>query len=134
MIRSLKLVAVRQTNDPWDGLTFSDNVFLDRLLAPPNPQDDCPPAEAAGLLVARSGPDLVFDWAPVNDDATGNAELLGGYELSWATRPDFADALPLATTAGPVSAAAAPGAGGAAGATLVFYQVRARDKCGNVGP
>ena len=55
VIRSLKLVAVRQTNNPWDGLNFSDDVFLDRLLAPPNPQDDCPPAEAAGLLVVRAG-------------------------------------------------------------------------------
>jgi CubicO group peptidase (beta-lactamase class C family) len=133
VIRSLKLVAVRQTNNPWDGLSYSDDVFLDRLLAPPNPQDDCPPAEAAELSVARVGTDLLFDWAPVIADTTGNTELLGGYELSWATRPDFADAQPLATTAGPVSTAAAPGAGGAAGATLVFYQVRARDKCGNVG-
>jgi hypothetical protein len=134
VIRSLRLVALRQTNAPWAGLNFSDDVFLDQLLAPPNPQDDCPPAEAAGLTLARAGSDLVFDWAPVNDDVTGNTELLGGYELSWATRPDFSDPLPLATTAGPVSAAAVPGAGGAAGAAITYYQVRARDKCGNVGP
>jgi CubicO group peptidase (beta-lactamase class C family) len=134
VIRSLKLVALRQTNNPWDGLSYSDDVFLDRLLAPPNPQDDCPPAEAARLTVARAGSDLVFDWAPVNDDVTGNTELLGGYELSSATRPDFSDPLPLATTAGPVSESVVSGAGGAAGAAITYYQVRARDKCGNVGP
>ncbi|MBP1612549.1 MAG: hypothetical protein H6Q01_1212, partial [Acidobacteria bacterium] len=50
------------------------------------------------------------------------------------TRPDFSDPLPLATTAGPVSATAVPGAGGDAGAAMTYYQVRARDKCGNVGP
>lgn len=134
VIRSLKLVAARQTANPWDGLNFSDDLFLDRLIAPANPQDDCPPAEATGLLVQRAGFDLHFDWAPVDDDATGNSELVGGYDLFYATEPDFADALPLASTTGPVSAAPVPAAGGAAGPPITYYQVRARDKCGNVGP
>lgn len=134
VIRSLKLVAARQTANPWDGLNFSDDIFLDRLLAPSNAQDDCPPAEAADLVVERAGIDLLFDWAPVNDDVTGNTELVGGYDLFYATEPDFADALLLTSTTGVVSAASAPTAGGAAGPQLTYYQVRARDKCGNAGP
>lgn len=134
VIRSLKLVVVRQTNAPWAGLNFSDDVFLDRLLAPPNPQDDCAPAAAERLLVRRAATDLLFDWDPVNRDATGNDELLGGYDVDRATRPDFSDALPLANTTGPVSAVAAPGEGGSIGPQVTYYRVRARDKCGNVGP
>lgn len=133
VIRSLKLVAIRQTAAPWSGLTFSDDVFLDRLLAPPNPQDDCPPAEAADLLLARTGPDLYFDWSAVNVDATGNNELVGGYEIYRATRADFSDPLLVLSTSGPVSSALLP-LGAAGGSPLALFQVRARDKCGNVGP
>ncbi|MBP7148976.1 MAG: serine hydrolase [Acidobacteria bacterium] len=133
VIRSLKLVAARQTDAPWDGLNYSHEEFLDRLLAPANPQDDCPPAEVQELRLARSGVDLLFDWAAVNRDATGNSELVGGYDLWSATEPDFSDPLPLGETMGPVSASIAPGAAGAADA-IVYYQVRARDKCGNDGP
>jgi CubicO group peptidase (beta-lactamase class C family) len=133
VIRSLKLVAVRQTANPWDGLNYSDDVFLDRLLAPPAPQDDCPPAEVARLRVDRAGTDLAFDWDPANVDATGNTELLAGYLVERATRADFTDGTPLLSTTGPVSAAPASSEGGAEPG-IVFYRVRARDKCGNEGP
>jgi hypothetical protein len=131
VIRSLKLVAVRLTANPWDGLNFSDDVFLDRLLDPPAPQDDCPPREVHNLLVSRSGEDLSFDWDPVNEDATGNTEMVGGYQVLEALSPDFSDGQLMLSTTGPRSAATA--AGGAAPG-MAFYLVRSRDKCGNVGP
>lgn len=134
VVRSLKLVALRQTAVPWAGLTYSDDVFLDRLLDPPNPQDDCPPAAATDLLVRREGTDLVFDWSPSNFDITGNNELIGGYDVSYATEFDFSDEQPLVTTTGPASVAVAPGEGGLFGPSLTVYRVRARDKCGNVSP
>lgn len=134
VIRSLKLVALRQTAFPWSGITFSDDVFLDRLLAPPNPQDDCPPSPESTLLVRREGLDLHFDWTPVDVDITGNHELIGGYDVTWATEFNFSDELPLVSTTGPASAALAPGAGGLTGPALTVYRVRARDKCGNVSP
>lgn len=133
VIRSLKLVAVRQTAQPWDGFNFSDDVFLDRLLAPPAPQDDCPPEAASGLLVSRAGNDLAFDWSPAIVDATGNTDLLAGYRLERAARADFSDGVLLLSTTGPDSAALATGEG-AAEPGLVVYRVKARDKCGNVGP
>lgn len=133
VIRSLKMVVVRQTDQPWDGLTFNADELLDRLLAPSNPQDDCAPAAAALLSMTKSGNDIAFDWGPVNVDATGNNELLGGYEVRSSTQPNFALPLPVLSTTGPRSAGLAPGEGlGASG--VVYYQVRARDKCGNVGP
>lgn len=133
VIRSLKLVAVRQTANPWDGLTFSDNVFLDRLLNPPAPQDDCPPAEVSALRVERAGFDLVFDWNGSERDVTGNTELVGGYFLERATSADFLNAMPLLETSGPASVASAPLEGSAENG-IVFYRARARDKCGNFGP
>lgn len=133
VIRSLKLVAVRQTDDAWDGLTFSDDEFLDRLLAPANPQDDCPPVAVAALRLAKSGFDLVFDWDPVSVDATGNTELIGGYEVRSSIQPNFALPLPVVTTMGARSAALAPNEGQMTNG-IVYYQVRARDKCANVGP
>lgn len=131
VIRSLKLVAARLTRNPWDGLNFSDDVFLDRLLDPAAPQDDCPPAEARHLLVSRSGGDLTFDWQPVSEDATGNDEMIGGYQIWQAPSPDFSGAAVLLSTSGPRSAVSVPGG---ASAPTAFYLVRALDKCGNVGP
>jgi CubicO group peptidase (beta-lactamase class C family) len=133
VIRSLKLVAVRQTPHLWSGLTFSDTTFLDFLLAPENPQDDCPPAEVQDLLVTRVEPDLYFDWLPVNEDITGNRELLKGYELWKATEPDFSDGFLQASTKGPIPALLALGEGGDE-EELVYYQVLATDKCSNTGP
>lgn len=133
VIRSLKLVAVRQTANPWDGLTFSDNVFLDRLIDPPAPQDDCPPADVPALRVERAGFDLLFDWNATERDVTGNTELIGAYFLERATRADFLDAMPLLETGGSVTAAPAPLEGGEEDG-VVFYRARARDKCGNLGP
>lgn len=133
VIRSLKLVAVRQTDDPWDGLTFSDDVFLDRLLAPPDPQDDCPPAAVPHLRLERADVDLVFDWDATNTDVTGNTELLHGYLLERAKAPDFQDGIPLISTVGPETATAAP-LEGLPEDGVVFYRVRARDKCENIGP
>lgn len=132
VIRSLRLVAVRQTDQPWDGLNFSDDTFLDTLLAPPDPQDDCAPAEAAGLRVERSGADLRFAWAPVNQDAAGKTELLDGYELWSATSPDFSDGALRSSTEGPAPALTVSGE--ASGDGLVFYLLHARDTCANVGP
>lgn len=133
MVRSLKLVAVRQTDDPWDGWNFDDDVFLDRLLAPPTPQDDCAPAEVPALRLQRADLDLVFDWDAANVDLTGNTELLDGYLVERATSPDFGDGLPLLSTSGAATAATAP-LEGMPEEGLVFYRARARDKCGNVGP
>ena len=133
VIRSLELVAIRQTDQPWDGPNFSDDEFLDRLLAPPNPQDGCSPVAAGGLLLTRNGADIGFDWSPVNYDASGNIELIGGYELRSSTMADFSVPSSVLTTTGPHSAATVAGEAGAAG-SIVYYQVRARDKCGNVGP
>ena len=132
VIRSLRLVAVRQTDQPWDGWNFSDDTFLDTLLAPADPQDDCAPAEAAAFTVSRSGDDLRFEWAPVNADARGWTELLDGYELWRALSPDFSDAALHVSTTGPAPSLTVPGEAG--GEALVFYRVRARDLCGNVGP
>ncbi|MFN7967152.1 MAG: serine hydrolase [Acidobacteriota bacterium] len=109
VIRSLKLVAVRQTDEPWDGLTFSDDEFLDRLLAPSNPQDDCAPVTSTALTMTKSGNDIAFDWSPVNTDSTGNTELIGGYEARSSTKPTVALPLPAVSTAGPRSAALVPG-------------------------
>lgn len=50
---------------------------------------------------------------------TGNSVLLGGYGLECASRPDFAGAVQPE---------------GFAETEFVYYVVRARDKCGNVGP
>jgi CubicO group peptidase (beta-lactamase class C family) len=133
VIRSLKLVAVRQTLSSPQTLFFDDDVFLDRLLDSPNPQDDCPPASASGLVVDRADDDVLFDWDPVNFDATGNNELVGGYDLFEATLADFSDATPLASTVGPTTGAIATGAALPGGPDLTFYKVRARDKCDNVG-
>jgi CubicO group peptidase (beta-lactamase class C family) len=134
VVRSLELVAVRQTDSNFQTLFFEDDAFLDALLAPPNPQDDCPPGPASGLLLDRSGDNLLFDWDPVNHDQTGNNELVGGYDVHEANRADFSDAIPLASTVGPSSATVAPLAALPGGPDLTFYKVRARDKCDNVGP
>lgn len=138
VIRSLGLVAIRQTDSPLDGWTYSDDVFLDRLIAPPNWQDDCPPAEASALRLARSGPqaaDLAFDWAPVDVDAIGRNELVAGYDVFRASTPTFADETFVAASIGGTSGALAPGEGGPpASGSITFYRVRARDKCGNAGP
>lgn len=131
VIRSLKLVAVRQAPF-WGDLGFDDDTLLDRLIDIPNPQDDCAPAEAAQLLLTRVDSDIAFDWAPVNQDSTGNDELLGGYELLRATQPNFSDAIPINSTVGPRSAMVM--AGEATAGSISYYQVRAFDKCGNVGP
>lgn len=133
VIRSLKLVAVRQTANPWAGLNFSDDVFLDRLLAPAAPQDDCPPAGVPQLRVSRTDLDLAFDWDAAEVDATGNFELLSGYRVERAAEPTFGAPATVVSTTGPGTAAAGPGEGGAESG-LVFYRVRARDKCGNLGP
>lgn len=133
VIRSLKLVAVRQTANPWAGLNFSDDVFLDRLLAPPSPQDDCPPAAVPRLRVDRADADLRFDWDATEVDATGNFELLSGYGIERATEPTFLAPEALLGTTGPDTTASAPGEGGEEPG-LVFYRIRARDKCGNLGP
>ena len=134
VIRSLGLVAVRLTSQPWAGWNFDDDAFLAALLAPDAPQDDCPPDAARDLTVGRAGAaDLRFDWDPPAADLAGKTELLGGYDLERASRPDFADAVPAATLGGPDSAAVVP-LEGLAEPGIVFYRVRARDKCGNVGP
>jgi CubicO group peptidase (beta-lactamase class C family) len=133
VIRSLELVAVRQTLSSAQTLFFNDDEFLDRLLDPPDPQDDCPPASASGLLLDRADNDVLFDWDPVNFDATGNNELVGGYELYEATQADFSDATPLTSTVGPTTGAIATNAALPGGPELRFYKVRARDKCDNVG-
>jgi CubicO group peptidase (beta-lactamase class C family) len=133
VIRSLKLVAIRQTESSPQTLFFDDDTFLDRLLDPPEPQDDCPPGPAFGLLLDRAGDDLLFDWDPVNFDETGNNELVGGYDLYEATLADFSDAMPLASTAGQTTGAIATDAALPGGPDLTFYKVRARDKCDNVG-
>jgi CubicO group peptidase (beta-lactamase class C family) len=133
VIRSLRLVAVRQTDDPIDGLFFSDDVFLDRLIAPSNWQDDCAPTAATQLTLTRQGNDLAFDWTAVNRDANGKNELIGGYDVYSATTPSFADQVLVVTTRGPHSAAVGLNEALTPG-TLLYYQVRARDKCGNAGP
>ena len=132
VIRSQKMVVVRQTDDFWDGLNFDNTVLIDRLLDPSEPQDDCPPGNAAGLLLSRDGIDLTFDWNPVNQDITGNTDLIQGYELYSAQNADFSDAMPLSVTAGPRSVTVVPGEG-IGGSDLTFYQVRALDVCGNPG-
>ncbi len=138
VVRSLGLVAVRQTDSPVAGLNYDDATFLDRLIAPPNWQDDCSPGEAAGFVLARTGlagADLALDWAPVDDDALGRPELVAGYDVYAASSPTFAGETLVLSTAGPASAALAPGQGGLpASGAITYYRVRARDKCGNAGP
>ena len=97
-----------------------------------DPQDYCPPAPAGGLTVERTGSDLMFGWNPVQDDISGSTELLAGHELWKATSPDFSDGQLHLTLDGPMPGGLATGEGGAE-AGLVFYKVRAFDKCGNAG-
>lgn len=138
VIRSLGLVAVRQTNSPFAGLNYNDYTFIDHLIAPTNWQDDCPPAPASAFTVAKSGPgggDLAFDWAAVNFDALGRNELVGGYDVFSASNPSFTGETLVASSQGATSAVFAPGAGGPpTSGSITYYRVRARDKCGNLGP
>ncbi|MBD3869251.1 MAG: serine hydrolase [Acidobacteria bacterium] len=132
VIRSRKTVILRQTTQIWHGWNYVDTVLLDLLFVEDDPQDNCPPAPAGGLTVERTGSDLMFGWNPVQDDISGSTELLAGHELWKATSPDFSDGQLHLTLDGPMPGGLATGEGGAE-AGLVFYKVRAFDKCGNAG-
>jgi hypothetical protein len=90
------------------------------------------PAEVEGLLVEKSGADVLLSWSEVTTDAAGNAETVDFYRVFRDTQRDFVPDKENGTNEiGTSPTASFTDAGAATDGIDYFYRVSAVDAAGN---